>query len=195
MRIATNEIGFDFDGVVADIGEAFIRMACLEHNYCSFGLEDITSFDVEQCLPIPKNIIEQIFTDILNDSLTTGLRPLNDAVDVLSDMTKTGQVTIITARLFESPVHDWLDTFFPVESKNKITLIAMGDHDNKVRYAQDHKLKFFVDDRLETCHQMNAADITPLVYRQPWNRNFGTIPSVSSWQEIRSLIDLDNKLV
>jgi len=28
ISIATDEIGFDFDGVVADIGEAFIRVAC-----------------------------------------------------------------------------------------------------------------------------------------------------------------------
>lgn len=191
--IATDEIGFDFDGVVADIGEAFIRLACDEHNYCSFTLDDIVSFQVEQCIPIPQTVIEKIFMDILADSLATGLKPLADVVDVLTDMTRTGQVTIITARLLENPVHDWLDTFFPTEVQNKITLVAMGDHDDKVRYVHDHGLKYFVDDRLETCLQMAAANITPLVFSQPWNKRSDTLQTVSSWRQIHSLIDLNKK--
>lgn len=192
LTIASEEIGFDFDGVVADIGEAFIRIACNQYNYCSFSLDDITSFSVEDCLPIPETIIEQIFADILADSLATGLKPFDDAVDVLSEMAENSRVTIITARPLEAPVHEWLDTYFPHESKSKITLVAMGNHDNKVRYAKDHKLNYFVDDRLETCRQMAAADITPLVFKQPWNKTTDQLPTVSNWRQIRSLIDLSH---
>ncbi len=191
MNIAIEEIGFDFDGVVADIGEAFVRMACEKYNYCSFTLNDIISFQIEQCIPVPRTIIEKIFMDILEDSLAAGLKPLPDAIEVLSDMTVNGQVTIITARSLENPVHDWLDTFFNAEIKNKITLVTMGDHDDKVRYAHDHGLKYFIDDRLETCRQMAAANITPLIFSQPWNKT-DSLHSVSSWQEIRSLINFNN---
>ncbi len=75
MNINSNEIGFDLDGVIADTGEAFIRLACEEFNYCSFRLEDITSFQVEECLSIPTDTAEQIFYAILKDSLGTGLKP------------------------------------------------------------------------------------------------------------------------
>jgi len=190
--IAIHEIGFDFDGVVADIGEAFIRIACDDHNYCSFTLDDIVSFQVEQCVSIPQTIIEQIFSDILADSLATGLQPLADAVEVLTSMTECSQVTIITARSMENPVHDWLDTFFDPEAKANINLIAMGDHDKKVQYAREHRLSYFVDDRIETCQQMAAANITPFVYTQPWNKNCANLQTVSSWLQIRTLIDLDN---
>ncbi len=186
--IPPNKIGFDFDGVVADIGEAFIRMACEQYEFCSFTLEDITSFQVEECIPVPSSIIEKIFTDILDDSLATQLKPLPGAVEVLTDLTRLCPVTIITARPLENPVHDWLDAFFSSQAKSRITLVAMGDHDDKVRYAHEHDLDYFVDDRLETCRQMDAAGIQPLIFRQPWNIS-DSIPSVSSWQEIRSLLD------
>lgn len=191
LNITPDEIGFDFDGVVADIGEAFIRMACDKYNYCSFTLKDITSFQVEDCIPIPRTIIENIFSDILVDSLAAGLKPLSDAVAVLSDMTLQGKVTIITARSLEKPVHDWLNTFFPSQVISRITLVAMGDHDKKVRYVQEHNLQYFVDDRLETCLQMADANITPLLFSQPWNRTTANLQIVSNWNEIRSIINLD----
>ena len=186
--IPIHEIGFDFDGVVADIGEAFIRLACEQYDYCSFTLDDIISFQIERCIDMPQELINKIFSDILIDSRATGLRPLEDAVDVLSEMSLNSRVTIITARPDAAAVHDWLEVFFAPEVKSKIQLIAMGDHDGKVRYAREHGLKFFVDDRLETCLQMAEAGITPLVFNQPWNQNKTGLLSVSGWREIRAML-------
>jgi hypothetical protein len=39
MKIQSREIGFDLDGVIADTAEAFIRLACEEHAFCSFTLK------------------------------------------------------------------------------------------------------------------------------------------------------------
>ena len=41
--IPINEIGFDFDGVIADTAEAFIRLACSEYGYCGFSRDQIMS--------------------------------------------------------------------------------------------------------------------------------------------------------
>ena len=41
------EIGFDFDGVIADTVEAFIRIACEQYGHCGIRPEDITHFLVE----------------------------------------------------------------------------------------------------------------------------------------------------
>ena len=188
MNIQSNEIGFDLDGVIADTAEAFIRLACETFDYCSFRLEDITSFQVEDCLNIPTDKVEQIFYAILKDSLGTGLKPMSGVVPVITAMADQAPVTIITARPLERPVSDWLDHFFPSKTCKQINLVAMGDHDNKTRYIKEHNLKYFVDDRVETCLQLAATEITPIVYRQPWNHDKHWLKSVSNWQEIHNLL-------
>jgi hypothetical protein len=190
MKIFPQQIGFDLDGVIADTASTFIRLACEEHNYCSFSLADITSFHVEDCLDIPMPLVNRIFTDILEDSLGTGLTPMPGAVEVLSEMAAATTVTIITARPLLQPAREWIDSFFPPKASRAINLIAMGDHDDKARYIHDHNLSYFVDDRAETCRQLAANNITPLVFSQPWNHDRHDLRSVASWQEIRELLVL-----
>ncbi len=188
MSINSNEIGFDLDGVIADTGEAFVRIACEEYNHCSFQLEDITSFQVESCLSIPTEEVEQIFYTILKDSLGVGLQPNPGAVEVISSMAEQAPVTIITARPIKEPVIDWLDHHFSRETCRQINLVATGDHDDKARYIRDHDLNYFVDDRIETCLQLATTDITPIVYDQPWNRNSHRLKTVTGWEDIRALL-------
>ena len=188
MKIDSKEIGFDLDGVIADTAEAFIRLACEEFDYCSFRLEDITSFQVEECLSIPTDKVEQIFYAILKDSLGTGLKPNPGAVEVITTMAMQAPVTIITARPLEQPVADWLDHFFSTETCQRINLVAMGDHDDKQRYIKEHNLNYFIDDRVETCLQLAKTDITPIVYKQPWNHDRHQLKSVRDWQEINELL-------
>lgn len=190
MKIDSDEIGFDLDGVIADTAEAFIRLACEQHAFCSFTLDDITCFQVEDCLNIPAPVVETIFGDILEDSLATGLQPMEGAVEVISEMTAAAPVTIITARSLHQPVQDWLEHFFPAEACANIRLVAMGRHDDKARYIHEHKLRYFVDDRIETCLQLADVAITPLVFSQPWNQGKHALQRVGSWQEIRSMLAL-----
>jgi hypothetical protein len=188
VTIPAEEIGFDFDGVIANTAEVFIRLACTEYGYCSFTLEDITNFELQNCLPIPHSLVEKIFTDILEDSLAVGLQPMEGAVESLEQFTRTSMVTIITARPLYTPVLDWLDCFFTKNAKENIRVIATGDHNDKVRHIHQHSLKYFVDDRAETCKQLAIEDITPYVFTQPWNRNRHNLQMVASWEEIRALV-------
>jgi 5'(3')-deoxyribonucleotidase len=190
MKIKSSEIGFDLDGVIADTAEAFIRLACEEHAFCSFTMEDITSFQVEDCLNIPVVVVETIFDAILRDSLTTGLQPMPGAVEVITAMTQSAPVTIITARPLHQPVEDWLTHFFPTPVCANLRLVAMGSHDDKARYIHEHQLHYFIDDRAETCRQLADMAITPLVFSQPWNRGRHDLQSVESWLEIHALLDL-----
>ncbi|MFH2123190.1 MAG: hypothetical protein ABIJ50_06910 [Pseudomonadota bacterium] len=190
MKIQSREIGFDLDGVIADTAEAFIRLACNEHAFCSFTLEEITSFQVEDCLNIPAPVVEEIFENILRDSLATGLQPMEGAVEVISKMSLSAPVTIITARSLHQPVEDWLHHFFPASVCANIRLVAMGRHDDKARYIHEHKLRYFIDDRAETCLQLADAAITPFVFAQPWNQGKHDLQSVGSWQEIHAMLAL-----
>ncbi|MGB3209738.1 MAG: hypothetical protein WBB19_03440 [Desulforhopalus sp.] len=188
VPISVREIGFDFDGVIADTAEAFIRLACTEYNYCSYTSEDITSFELENCLDMPRELVEKIFTDILKDSLSTQLLPIAGAVECLEHFTQRSVVTIITARSLEAPVIDWLDRFFTKPAKKNIRVVATGDHNDKLRYIHQHSLKYFIDDRAETCDKLADENITPFVFTQPWNRNRHSHRTVANWEEIRALV-------
>lgn len=191
QQIRPHEIGFDLDGVIADTAAAFIRIACEQYNYCSFTLEDITTFELEGCIDMPVDLVDSIFMDIMADSLATGLQPMQGAMEVLKDLSDHTPITIITARHLSQPVVDWLTRHFPRDVDSHFNLIATSDHNDKLRYIQDRKLKYFVDDRAETCKMLADSNINALVYSHPWNRNGHGLPVVNNWQEIRELLLFD----
>ena len=189
-KILPSEIGFDFDGVIADTGAAFIRIACEDYNYCSFSLKDITNFEIEGCIDIPSRLIDTIFVSILKDSLATGLEPMDGAVPVLNELAEHAPVTIITARPIKQPVVDWLSSYYPAKTVDNCNVVVTGDHNDKLRYIQEHNLKYFVDDRADTCRDLTDANITSLVFSQPWNQDGHDLPIVNGWQDIKQLIKL-----
>ena len=188
LTIPPDQIGFDFDGVIADIGETFIRLACREHGYCSLDVNNIKTFQVEECLDIPLEVVVRIFEDILQDSINTGLKPIAGAIETLTRLSSRGSVTIITARPEIDPVRKWLDHYCGLETSEKITLVTSGDHDDKERYIRQHNLSYFVDDRAHTCVQLSEAGLTPVVFSQPWNQNGHNLQSVENWTEVQDLI-------
>ncbi len=189
-KIHPATLGLDFDGVIGDIGEAFLRVACTQHGYCDIDINAITNFTVEGCTVIPSETVIQIFIDIMEDSLGTGLKPLPGAMQALQQFAKEGRVTIITARTIKEPVALWLEHFLDPETCSKIDIIAMSDHDNKVNFCKERGLTHFMDDRGETCQQMQDAGILPILFRQPWNLRFENFITVNNWQEVLKLTDI-----
>lgn len=181
------DIGFDFDGVIADTVEAFIRIACEQYGRCDIRPEHITHFLVEECLAMESEVVGSIFGAILRDSVGTGLQPMPGAVEVLSEMSERAPVTIITARPEADPVHCWLEAIFPAPVRRRLRVVAMGDHDDKARHIRQAGLSTFIDDRAETCVQLSRAGLDAIVFSQPWNRNRHSLPTVHSWAEIRAL--------
>ena len=97
-------IGFDIDGVVADTGGAFIRIAGEEYGIHSIALDDITSFEVIDCLDVDQGIIEEIFARLLDQPLSAGLQPMEDAIPVLHRFAEAAPLTFVTARPHEEPI-------------------------------------------------------------------------------------------
>ena len=192
MKIAAHEIGFDFDGVIADTAGAFLRLACEEYEYCSFTLEDITQFEVGECLTIADEHINAIFHRLNGDCLGVGLEPMPGVVEVISAIARRtpapNSLRVITARRLREPVAAWLAHHFPADVLPMIHLTAMGEHDDKLRYIKEYGLKFFIDDRAETCLSLAEAGISPLVFSQPWNRRRHGLPTVTNWRQIERLI-------
>ena len=190
LAIAIEEIGFDFDGVIADTAGAFIELACGKYGRCGFHLDQITDFELENCLDLPRTLVSDIFTEILTDSLATNLQPLPGALEGLSDFSRRGPVTIITARPLRQPVLDWLDRYLPTPVCRRLRVVATGDHDDKLRHIREYGLRYFIDDRAETCRLLAREEIVPFVFRQPWNRMDHDLPAVADWREIRALLDI-----
>lgn len=192
MKIVAHEIGFDFDGVIADTAGAFLRLACEEYEYCSFTLEDITHFEVGECLTIADEHINAIFQRLNGDCLGAGIEPMPGAVEVISAIVRQAptqnSLQVITARRLPEPVAAWLAHYFPADVLPMIHLTAMGEHDDKLRHIKEYGLKFFVDDRAETCLSLAEAGISPLVFSQPWNRHRHGLPTVASWRQIERLL-------
>ena len=180
-------IGFDIDGVVADTGGAFIRIAREKYGINSINLEDITSFEVIDCLNVDHRVVDEIFFHLLDDPLNAGLQPMEDAVSVLNRFADEAHLTFVTARPYEEPIARWLEHFLRPAAIEKTRLVAMGEHDNKASYIKELGLKYFVDDRLQTCQMLAKDGITSFVYDQPWNRNGHNLPTVNDWQAILAL--------
>jgi len=190
LAIAIEEIGFDFDGVIADTAGAFIDVACNTYGHCGLTLEQITDFELESCLDLPRTLVNDIFTEILTDSLKTNLQPMPGALEGLSDFSRCGMVTIITARPLRQPVLDWLDRYLPTPVFRQLRVVATGDHDDKLRHIREYGLRYFIDDRAETCRLLARQEIIPFVFQQPWNRGEHGLQTVADWREIRALLDM-----
>lgn len=166
--------------------EAFIRLA--DENYgLTITPEQITRFRVEKCLDIAPDIIEDIFEELLLAPEKSGLKPMKDAVEVLTELAEHSLLSFITARPDPEPVAAWLHSVLGLEVYKKVRLAATGEHDDKFDSINDMGLKYFVDDRARTCIQLAGQGINSIVFQQPWNKGRHDLPVVRDWLEVREL--------
>lgn len=187
IKIHPGIIGFDIDGVVADTAGAFIRIASERYGFAPISLDAITEFKVENCLNIDPTIIQEIFLLLIEDPIGADLRPIPDAVQVLWDFSRVAPLTFVTARPCMEPIAKWLSSVLGKDVFDEATLVIAGEHDRKIQYIKELGLKYFVDDRAETCVLLAKEDIIPLVFEQPWNRGKHQLSVVHNWREIKEL--------
>jgi hypothetical protein len=190
VKIQPDLIGFDIDGVIADTCEAFLRIARQSYGINAFTQDDITEFNITDCLPIPETIVDSIFNSLMQDPVGSDLSPMPHAVHVLTRMAAKGPVTLITARPLKHPIQEWLNHVLPKSTARQTRLIAMGDHNGKAAYIKSRQLQFFIDDRAETCLAIQQEGITPFVFNQPWNKGKHDLQSVENWYCIEAKLRL-----
>jgi len=66
--------------------------------------------------------------------------------------------------------------------------VATGSFEGKADVLLNRNISYVVEDRLETCFSLEAAGITPVVFKQPWNRKRHPFMEVGTWNELESLI-------
>jgi hypothetical protein len=181
-------IAFDIDGVFADTMTLFLNIAREEYSIVGIRYEDITCYTLEECINIDAKLIEAIITKIVEGSHKTPLKPINGSTEVL---TRIGQhcrpILFVTARTYKGPIYDWIRGVLPLES-DSIEVIAAGSFEAKVDVLSKRNVSYFVEDRLETCFSLHEAGVTPILFKQPWNRRKHPFMEVSDWRELESLI-------
>lgn len=184
-RLPLTSLGFDIDCVVADTMEAFIRIAREEYTI-NIKPEQITHFNVEQCLTMDDAIVQNIFHKLMVDPIGYKLKLLPGARPVLQKIQTRAPLTFITARPLRGPIVDWLEHALGKKTTSDMHIIAMGDHNAKTEHILDLGLTHFIDDRFETCETLAQEGITAMVFDQPWNSGRHGLPVVRSWQDIHA---------
>ncbi len=183
------EIGFDIDGVVADTMDSFLRIAHRDYGIEGITKDRITSYWLEDCLPVPPDITTEIIGRLLEDPFGVELRPVAGAREVLSHLGGMFPLVFVTARPVGGPIEEWLRALLKDLPSERIHVIATGKHDAKVEVLRKLGVRCFVEDHLETCRAVWNAGIKAVVFDQPWNQGEVPFPRVRSWEEIMSLVE------
>ena len=84
---------------------------------------------------------------------------------------------------------EWVRQALQIENGDHLRLEATGTHEDKLPVLLRHNIRYFVEDRLETCYLIQQSPVTPIVFDQPWNRKDHPFLSVGSWDEIHDMVE------
>jgi uncharacterized HAD superfamily protein len=188
--VTLGNIAFDIDGVFADTMALFLDIGRKDYGINHIRYQDITEYFLEECLDIDPEIIRVIINRILEGDFEPELKPIDGAVEVLSEIAKAQPLLFVTARPELSTIKEWVHTVLPLRPSD-IEVIATGTLEAKGDVLNARGIRYFVEDCLEVCYMLREHAITPILFSQPWNRSsHHPFREVSSWAEIRALVSL-----
>ncbi len=181
-------VAFDIDGVIADTMALFLDIAREEFDVRGVRYEDITCYNVVDCLAMDPDVVDRILRCILDGTYTHPLRPIPGAAGVLARLARrSASLMLVTARPQVGPVGAWIDALL-AEDAATVEIVATGSFEAKTAVLLERGVAHFVEDRLETCFILADAGIHPVLFAQPWNRRPHPFLEVSSWEELDALI-------
>jgi len=188
--VPPTNIAFDIDGVFANTMGLFLEIARKDYGISHVRYEDITTYFLEDCLDIDPAIIKAIINRILDGEFEPDLEPIDGSVEVLSEIAETHPLLFVTARPQLATVKDWVHRKLP-SIPSEIEVIATGTFEGKADVLSLRGIQYFVEDCLEVCYMLREQGIIPILFSQPWNRSSNhPFTEVSSWAEIRAIVDL-----
>ncbi|MFP3912780.1 MAG: 5' nucleotidase, NT5C type [Desulfobacteraceae bacterium] len=189
-KILPGEMAFDIDGVIADTFRAFVHTARKQYG-SRITYEDITDYDFRRVIDFDPQMAERIVQMILEDPLGSGIQPMKGAVEVLTRLSWATPLLLVTARSNKDAIVKWIQNALGLEGERRVQLEATGTHQEKLPVLLEQGVKYFVEDRLDTCFLLQERLITPIVFDQPWNRGPHPFYRVKTWEDISNLIDWD----
>lgn len=192
-KIPPQKLAFDVDGVFADTFRTFVETARDQYGI-QVEYEDITEYDFRQVIDIDEKTSDEIIQRILDNPLSMGIQPVIGAVDVLSRLSQIGPLLFVTARSEKDSILEWVQQVLRVTDMDVIQLEATSTYVEKLPVLLKHGIRYFVEDRLETCYFLEKTPITPIVFEQPWNRKPHPFQTVKNWREIEDLIQWNGEI-
>lgn len=186
-KILPNELAFDVDGVFADTFRIFVETAREKYGI-QVEYEDITEYNFREVIDIDEKTSGEIIQRILDNPLAMGIRPVFGSVDVLTRLSNISPLLFVTARPERDSISEWIHQFLRVADLSAIHIEATSTHKEKLPVLLKHGIRYFIEDRLETCYLLEKTSVTPIVFEQPWNRKPHPFQTVKSWHEIEALI-------
>jgi hypothetical protein len=100
----------------------------------------------------------------------------------------TGRILMVTARPDPGPIEAWMNELLDGQH-HRARIVATGSFEAKTDVLLENGIKWFVEDRLETCHLLKTAGIEPMSFSgSPGTRNAHDYLQVESWQELEQRI-------
>lgn len=187
-KIKTNELAFDIDGVFADTFRSFIEIARNEYGF-QIDYEAITEYEFWKHMDIDEVMFREIIQRILDYPVEEGIRPISGATDVLIRLANLGPLLFVTARPERDAILKWVNFHLKISDTNSVRLESTGTHEEKLPILLKYGVKYFVEDRLETCYLLDQASVIPIVFDQPWNRKPHPFKTVKDWGEMADMIE------
>jgi len=187
-KISPQKLAFDIDGVFADTFRIFVETARNQYDI-KVDYEDITEYDFRKVVDIDDETSRLIIQKILDDPIRMGIRPIKGAIDVITRLSLLGPILFVTARPGKTAILEWLLQQLKEVDRGLIRLEATGTHQEKIPILLEHGIRYFVEDRLDTCYLLASASVTPIVFEQPWNRKPHPFQAVRTWKDISDMIE------
>lgn len=187
-KIPPLALAFDIDGVLADTFRTFVQIARGEYGI-ALTYEEIVEYDFLSVVDMDARIAYEIVGRILASPLEVGIAPMAGAMETLRRLISRGSVLLVTARPNPDAILAWVHHHLGSGFPGAVRVEATGTHLEKIPILQRAGIRYFVEDRLDTCFLLKEAGIQPIVFDQPWNRKPHPFPRVSNWDEIARLID------
>ena len=187
LKIDPAAVAFDIDSVFADTMSLFIDIAENQYQISGIRYEDLTTYNLAECIKTDPVILDSILGRILDGRYSAQLKPMDGAPEVIARLgTYHRPILFVTARPYPGPIDMWMKKTIPLD-ESAIEIITTGSYEGKVDVLLQKGISYFVEDRLETCFSLHEVGVTPIVFKQPWNRKAHPFPEVGDWKELESL--------
>ena len=130
------------------------------------------------------------FWDIYYEKIMESVKPKENAIDVINNLSKDNKIFIITARwdrnngIIDKITKKWLE-----ENKINYDKLFLG-HLDKREVVKENNIELFIDDNFKTCMQISEMKIKTLMMNSRINKHIkeDKLERVYSWNDIASKV-------
>lgn len=181
-------IGFDFDGVIFDMGPIIAHeLSKLLGRIIT--IQELTEHSIENCFNLTKEQTDYVVNCCYRDEYFWGDRFVPGARGGLKRMHSLNYpINIITARPHPERVRNYILSQIDIEPS--LINVYYTRSKDKGQMAHDLGLTAFVDDHFVSLDSIAQYGIFPILFDNPWNQNPPAIyyHRIKSWGEIEEMI-------